>query len=138
MARRSNSFRAGRDTSDIAKWRYLPLSQYVAKPLSVLRLFEDRRFFHPEGVQAPARSFTRLSHRLEFRAGPLRVSYRPTRVAMGLENPYPSWKIGFVKPKEVLICVRRRIRRQVMHAFKIAGRSGLGGPRYNAYSKVSC
>lgn len=40
--------------------------------------------------------------------------------------------------KELLTCVKRKIRSRVLHALKIAGKSGLGGPNYRQTSKVVC
>lgn len=50
-------------------------------------------------------------------------------------------RVGFHMPWQVVICVRRKKRREVMHALQIAGRSGVGrGKKHkrNAYSEVVC
>lgn len=49
-------------------------------------------------------------------------------------------RIGFHMPWQVIICVRRRRRREVMHALGVAGSSGAGRApkRHNAYSEVVC
>lgn len=57
-----------------------------------------------------------------------------------------SRRVGFQFPWQVMICVRRRRRREVLHALNIAGRvfrSGGGGggfrhPRRNEWSEVRC
>lgn len=128
----------GRDNKFTIARRRLPLSKFADQPLSFLRTFEDRRTFHPEGEFRPLSTFTsraRYEIRPKFSARPSESVKAHSPFAQG---NYPSWRVGFVKPQEVLTCVRRNIRRQVLHAFRVAGKSGLGGPRYNQYSKVSC
>lgn len=52
-----------------------------------------------------------------------------------------SRRLGFHAPWQVVICVRRKRRREVMHALRIAGRSGVGRNkkhRRNFYSQVRC
>lgn len=137
---RSGAYRqTGRETNVFAR-RSLPLSDvfsiapFVGSPL--LRQIEDRRTWHPEGVARPARSFTSARHRLialgQSSGNKVRSSSRPW---IGSSVPF---SIGFADARRVLVCVRRRQRRQVLHAKRIAGRRGLRPPRYNYYSGVSC
>jgi len=51
-----------------------------------------------------------------------------------------SRRVGFALPWQVVICVRRKRRREVMHALGIAGGSGIGRhpQRRNEYSEVRC
>lgn len=46
--------------------------------------------------------------------------------------------IAFQTPLKTLICIRRKIRKQVMFAKKKAGRSGQKRPHYNEFSSISC
>lgn len=56
-------------------------------------------------------------------------------------NTRISPRLGFHLPWQVIICVRRKKRREVMHALKIAGRKGVGAgkrQRRTEYSEVVC
>lgn len=92
--------------------------------LGQLDLFEDRRLFNPE-LAPPARSTNRSRHRL--------VIPRSTRS----RGKLPQF-VGFDVPEKVLICVRRKIRGEVLHAKKKTGRRGQKKPRRGYYSSVSC
>lgn len=140
----------GRDTNVISNRRLpsvLSLSRsYQPIGFTSLREFEDRRYYHPSGRFAPARSFSHSRHRL--------VS--PNRGLNSRSNPHllarPSSinAIAFGIPDRVLICVRRKIRKEVIHALGLAGvhrlyalglAGGSGGqkrPRLTEYSRISC
>lgn len=70
----------------------------------------------------------------------------PARLAASTSVPrtkppslyHPSPLVTFHRPRSVIVCIRRSIRRQVLHAFSIAGKSGLRPPRRNATSNISC
>lgn len=97
-----------------------------------LKNIEDRRTFHPDGLQRPARSFNRSLHRLtipKFK----KVFNRNTRT-----YKMPSAHIMFENPKKVLTCVRRKIRKEVLFAKRKTGRSGQKRPRWTEYSKIRC
>lgn len=52
-----------------------------------------------------------------------------------------SRRLGFHAPWQVIICVRRKRRREVLHAFRIAGKRGIGRGKSwkrNSYSQVRC
>lgn len=55
---------------------------------------------------------------------------------------YRSHKLGFALPWQVVICVRRQRRREVLHALRfVGGAAGLKRrrrPRRNAYSEIRC
>lgn len=100
-----------------------------------LTVYEDRRTWNPEGSTAPARSFSSPRHRLKVSTPRRPENYRPTT--------YP-WEtvpvgIGFRNPSRVLVCVRRKMRREVLFAKKHAG---IGGNQYkhhtNEYSNIHC
>lgn len=58
-----------------------------------------------------------------------------------LFNTRISPRVGFHLPWQVIICVRRQKRREVMHALNFAGKSGLGRGKKqnrNRYSEVRC
>lgn len=107
----------------------LPLQIPVSIPSAYetpLQVFEDRRLFHPLGKNRPAASFQRSRHRLQ-------VS--PSSWRFKLSVPVG---IRFARPKEVLVCVRRRMRRAVLHALGIAGSGAMAKPTYNWTSAISC
>lgn len=98
-----------------------PVPGFISSVRSNLHQFEDRRILLDD---APARSTRRVS----------RVSLRPA----SRNRASRIWSaMHFLYPKFTLICVRRRIRRQVLFAF---GRGGGGKrrPRWNNYSSVRC
>lgn len=73
-----------------------------------LTQIEDRRLFNPTLVLA--RSTTGNRARL--------TSGRPTT-----RQKLPYW-IGFKNPSKVVTCVRRKVRKEVIHALQIRGGSG--------------
>lgn len=71
--------------------------------------------------------------------------HKPARKTSGSKATFralhnaPMQVIGFEHPKRVLICLRRKARREVLHALKKTGRGHGGGrKRRNAYSNVRC
>lgn len=102
-------------------------------PAPDLREIEDRRLFHP-GSKAPG---TLSSQRTRLRTYP--------RTSQARGRPYEPFKafqtvphrIGFSRPRDVLVCVRRKARREVLHAL---GRTGgrMRPPRFTEYSTIHC
>lgn len=100
-----------------------------------LLAFEDRRLWNPEGDIAPARSFSTTRHRLRAVLSPsIQVrdryedrSYRPV-----------PWLIGFRNPSRVLVCVRRKQRREVLFALGQGGKNGQSSHRLSEYSDIHC
>lgn len=121
---------------------YLPRSHLKTfQPLKGLRQYEDRRTWHPLGPYRPAKSFNKFNHRLVYPES----NNRNARQKESYSNQYspklryPSHKIGFEEPHKVLVCVRRTIRREVLHARGIAGSSRRQRvPVFSEYSKISC
>lgn len=112
-----------------------------------INLYEDRRQYHPEGVYRPARSLVEARPRVvdiggdvdgeifHPRTGELiytRKAYNPARVMMSVGN------FHFKDPWKVFICLKRKMRKEVMHAFGYAGKTGFKKPKYTQYSKVRC
>lgn len=145
----SKSSRKRRVTSRNANQR-LPLSsEYRLSPYdasrqmsfdfnSALRALEDRRTWHPEGPNRPARSFNRSNHQIVVGPDPASRSgrsepYRPSKPWRTL----PSI-VAFGEPENVAVCVRREQRREVLHAKKKTGRRGQKKPRWTKLSRVSC
>lgn len=110
-------------------------SSAIRSPLSEV---EDRRFYHPAGALAPARSSRRhfspvisIGHRqpARDRSPPRsRAFFAPAAVEV----------MGFKAPRHVAICVRRKIRKEVMHAAGIAGGKTSKRRRRNSHSNIWC
>lgn len=126
---------------DFLKDRPFSLPSVLTPHRSLLQDFEDRREWHPEPFTRPARSFTQPRHRLSV-ATPSRSRSTPLnrdRFAR-LRNPFNSLpaRIAFRQPDKVLVCVRRSIRREVLHALRKNGKRGQRSPRFTQYSQISC
>lgn len=129
MARRRSRSGSRRDNSTIANVPTLPFNTEVIR----LTDFEDRRQFHPDGVfQSPKVLFPPRS-RVVARARQGPKAQNPVRG--GLVR-FPS--LSFSVPNKVLICVRRKQRKEVLFAKRKAGRGGQKRPRRNWYSEISC
>lgn len=97
--------------------------------LEPLRLIEDRRTYHPLEFFRPAR--TTSGHP----AQPLKVTPTPKNKS----RPFVARGLSFSLPQKVVICVRRKQRKEVLHAFNKTGRgSGRTRRRKNWFSKVGC
>lgn len=83
---------------------------------------EDTRHFHPQG--------------------PRRPSMRATGQVATLKRSYQSLthQIGFSNPNNVIRCVRRKTRKEVLFAFNKQRKKGQSGGRYkrNYWSKIKC
>jgi len=132
MAKKSSSKSGGRDASPIANRRlHRQINVRPIRPLSVLsplsfepeavRILEDRRVFKPDASVRPPASVQRSDTRLV--ADPFGTSLR---------------RVSFANPPRVAICARRKIRREVLHALRIAGGSGFRKRRLNFWSGVGC
>lgn len=104
----------------------LPLLFSPARSGQELRVLEDRRVTHLDTFR-PARTARRWTAPVV--VAPAKKALRRAPLLSGLR---------FKAPKQVLICVRRGIRKEVLHAKKVAGRRGLKKPRRSAFSGVSC
>lgn len=139
MAKRSNSKsrnrQTRRDIPRIAKTRVLPPSTIRFSPTLPLTLFEDRRQWHPMVDHRPALTFTSRPHTLRA------VEKKPTQRQSKYGLPALSQTkatIAFGLPDKVLVCVRRKRRKEVIFAKNKAGRSGQRKPRRNWLSAISC
>lgn len=92
---------------------------------STLQDVEDRRTFHPAGRSRPATSSRRHL-----------VKIKPTKLTAFAQTAIHT----FAHPKFVMTCIRRKMRKEILHAL---GKSGKGSrynkkPKYNQHSKVRC
>lgn len=101
---------------------------------------EDRRTWHPNGIFRPARSFwgRPMFHRLVLvdRLHRLQGRRRSLDRVRGLSQTHAV--VAFREPDRVLVCVRRAVRREVMHAIGKAGGTGQRPPKRSWLSSVSC
>lgn len=125
-----------------------PLASLIMPPRPVrLSPIEDRRLHHPLGKARPAKQVSGhpvkphvvkpVKRRVVVKRGPGGRPMRSTRIVS--IQTVPS-RIRFASPKRTLICLKRKIRAEVLHAFKKTGR---GSPRKrhsrrNFHSSVSC
>lgn len=112
----------------------------VTKPKN-LRPLEDRRTWHPLGPKRPARSVQNATHRLVSRGpGGKPLKSKPSPKAL-LTHPtaYLSHAVGFHKAKSVLICIRRKIRKEVLFALNRTGKGARARKhRRSEYSSIRC
>lgn len=102
------------------------LLSYTPSPQGPLIDVEDRRTWHPEDFFRPAMEIggTRTTQRV------VKKSFKP-QLPFGLQ---------FAVPEKTAICVRRKTRKEVLHAMRKTG----GGqrrrnkPTKNWYSKLGC
>lgn len=93
-----------------------------------MREIEDRRLFNPDPLK-PARSIRGRGVSIQPKAETKR------RKVVAWSNP----QFAFKAPKATLVCLRRSIRKEVIHALKKAGKRGKGRRRRrNQFSDVRC
>lgn len=139
MARSRNS-RKRRDVLYISNQR-LPLSN-VYSHSTFLTQIEDRRSYHPENINRPIRSFNNANSRTSVWDIQPRAKNPPSRknalrLLSSLHGSVPV-KIGFEKPDQTLVCVRRNMRREVLFASRKTGKSGQRRPRWTELSNIKC
>lgn len=116
-----------RDLSNVVLPRIDPLADLRAlnDARRVVTDIADRRRFHPMGPLRPAGGLTRNSTRLKIAPAQKR-------------GKLPS-RISFNIPKHVAVCVRRKIRKEVIFASGKGGKGGRKAPyRRNYWSDVRC
>lgn len=137
-----------RDTTDIATPSRNTRPRAVRSPShSVtlapvdMRLFEDRRTFHPEQADRPAIKIGGSPARLESRNRPAtkKVTKWQKDVFGDTLRSQTKGAIAFKLPSRVILCIRRNIRRQIMFALRLRKKgSGASRRRYNWISKIGC
>lgn len=106
-----------------------PLTAFSPSPekmlKNTLREIEDRRTWHPQGAQRPARSVTRSQHKLVL---PKKDS-----------SPRLPSRVAFDAPKQVLVCIRRKMRKEVLFAKRKTWKgSRARRHRHTYFSEVTC
>lgn len=126
-SRRSDSSGSERDL--LTSWSLTPtaLHRRLARP-DELRDIEDRREHHPLGFFRPARKLDGGG------SDPVVV-----RSPKNKSKAFLARGLGFARPGAVVVCVRRKQRKEVLHALKKTGRGRGGGrKRRNWWSTISC
>lgn len=97
--------------------------------LTPLKDVEDRRTWHPVGPFRPARQLG--GHPVH----PVNVN-KPKNQKFKRQLPFG---LKFAVPENTVICVRRKRRKEVLHALKKTGKGrGRKRPTKNWYSKIGC
>lgn len=117
-----------RDPLPIANPR-LPAYKFNKRTISDLRGIEDLRLFHPVSHRFPISTVRR--------SDPV-IKARNARSQAILSSPPPRPHFAFNAPDSVLVCVRRKRRKEVLHAFGRTGSRGQRRPRFNSNSSISC
>lgn len=98
-------------------------------PRAAFMEVSDRRRFHPEGVDRPA---------VMLSGSPVARLVVGPDVKRGPRRGVLPWTLAFANPSRTMICVRRRERREVIHALGVAGSHGLRPPSRNWTSDIVC
>lgn len=120
----------------------------ISPPLSLL---EDRRRYHPDGRNRDAKTvYGTVATPTVIKKTPPRFANiaakrsarAKARIAAGTRYPSTDRKqtkalVTFQEPNIVIACIRRKMRRRVMFAFKRQG-GGKARPRRNWLSNYSC
>lgn len=129
--KRSGSYQ-GREVYNSFARRSLPLDRKLIE-------VEDRRQFHPDGALRPSKRLTGVPARVVVKKPvPLK---RGTGFSFGDEftrYAVVPWQLSFEDSRRVVVCARRKVRKEVLHARGVAGARGLRRPRFNENSKISC
>lgn len=130
MAKGRSTYTGQRGYSSTASYAADPLSFLPRRPLvNLLRLYEDRRAFHPYGPDRLPGTFRQRDA--------ASITLRRSSPAAG--NRMPRDVLQFRAPKQVLLCIRRQRRREVIHALGKAGSGSRARNRKrNEYSNISC
>lgn len=135
MSKKTRSGSAARAATANAIARDVPHLAFraTAVPTQDLLQIEDRRTYWPGHLATQWEPAVRLSGS----PARLQAAQKPVRASNVYRLGSPPSRILFKAPKRVLVCVRRRQRREVLLAL------GRGGgyhrpPRRNVYSNVHC
>lgn len=106
----------------------------IRDEVQYVRQFNDRRNYHPEPNRYPGAIVRRAGRlNIDTLGNSVRSQVRPN-------NDVLPWRVAFADPKKVAVCVRRKVRREVLHALKLKSRAGKGGAprRRNPWSGIRC
>lgn len=149
MAKKGRSGRGQRDASDIAN--SMLLSPTVTPTIIKATPVADRRTYNPSGPLRPALSFgstvSRITVKDRYYGGHQKRIKDRARIAAKASQRGKAVKLrsqtkavqAFLHPATVPLCVRRGIRREVLHALRKTGMAGSTKKRRrNFYSNIRC
>lgn len=135
---KSSKNKQRRDVPSSIANRRLPFALSPSRPFG-LRTFEDRRTFDFNGPYRPALRFSGVPASLTTHRALTRRARIPRKKNFsGLRPEDGRSLVAFRDPDRVLICARRRQRREVMFARRKTGKRGQKRPKFSWFSKVSC
>lgn len=102
------------------------LDRILTEPVTLS--LEDRRIYNPMRELAPPRAYPRDAARITVKSSPARSQRYDTLSA----------RVGFAVPERVAMCVRRKQRREVIHALRKNGSGGSRRRRRTIWSDVDC
>lgn len=114
-----------------------------------LSLFPDARVWHPDDLVAGRRTIfgtpTHLVVRSK-RSAPhlnragrfLQRKVKGKLKAAVTPSWYPAANVAFTRPDLIAVCIRRKIRREVLHAFGKAGKVGQKIAKRGKFSDIHC
>lgn len=93
----------------------------------------DRRMWHP--APRMIRPIATFSRRDQSRI----IVKKSSAVAPARNDTYSDFRVGFAVPRKVGVCVRRKQRKEVLHALKYIGKgSRARRHRWNDLSRIDC
>lgn len=130
-----------RDASDIATdsevlRTFIKKSSVVPRPLLTLippkdlRPIQDRRTWSPTRHTSAA-SIDRPHHKL-------RLPVRAGKAQLSRPHGHLASQIGFDQPRKVLICIRRKTRKQVLFAKRRTRKGSRSRKHRNYFSEIQC
>lgn len=108
------------------------LADDIQKEAQYVRSSTDSRRFHPLGKLRSPGATPRSAGRL--------VTYSAPTAKLGSSGSLPS-RVAFAVPSQVAVCLRRKVRREVLHALypkRIAKLGSGASRRRTAYSGIKC
>lgn len=116
------------------KQRRLPqevhLNDNYLSRLATLRQIEDRRTYGYKAYVQPYRDIYNRPARLK-------VFSPSIKKAIERNSNQLPWRIGFYNSSRVAVCIRRKVRREIMHAKGHAG-GHVRPPKFNEASLIHC
>lgn len=114
-------------------------ARFTVPTLSVLRQIEDRRDYHPSGPKRAARTLLGTTAKVKRVPTILRKgTNRLLKSVQSASGVLGRDKVAFQMPERVVVCVRRKVRREVLFAKRATGKGSRSFKRRNEWSEVKC
>lgn len=125
MAKRRSKKSVRRDVKIIARPRPARHKNLKQTIINITTL--DRRNYHPLGINRPAKTLRDTTPNIVV---PTKKEKRHRQSNLA--------RVTFANPKDVLTCLRRSVRKQVIHAKRKSGKKGQRKPIRNRLSQIGC